>query len=180
MAPVTFTLDIAGKTYTLRFGFKGIAAFQQVCRNDGITAALSDLRSEIDNVKPASGQPDVIDRKWLLEQLNAIPTRRDVQAQLPDLMRHVNAGSAFHMAALLWGLLREHHPEITLDGTYALIEAAGGLDGLNAALDAAKHGLTPDAADLKELGPNPRKAQTRVKRARGTGDVSNSTPMTLA
>jgi hypothetical protein len=94
-----------------------------------------------------------------------------------DVLARVNAGSIRHLRAFVWAALREHHKEITLEGTGTLIQDVGGLDGLASQLLALTGSTTPDARDIRALGVEtvrPQKGQ--AKRRGGNGGVFTSMP----
>lgn len=84
-------------------------------------------------------------------------------------------GSVRTVRALFWAMLQQHHPNVTLEGAAALIDQAGGFEGLTHILHQAAGVSTPDPKDVKELGvpAGPRAAQgTKVRRGTGGGSTS--------
>lgn len=64
---------------------------------------------------------------------------------------------------LVWGTMRRHHPEMTLDATFGLIDEAGGVGFVRALVDGLQSNAQPDPEDVKELVLNgsgkPKKAK---------------------
>lgn len=83
-------------------------------------------------------------------------------------------GSVKTVRALIWGMLQEHHPTVTLEAVGKLIDKAGGFEGLTHILEQAAGSSTPDPKDVKELGVTARPREAQTKR-RGTGGGSTST-----
>jgi hypothetical protein len=82
-------------------------------------------------------------------------------------------GSVKTVRALIWAMLQQYHPTMTLEAAGRLIDDAGGFEGLTHILKQAATSSTPDPKDVKELVPTgPRTAQ---KTRRGTGGGSTST-----
>jgi hypothetical protein len=93
-----------------------------------------------------------------------------------QLWLRVLRGSAKTVRALIWAMLLPHQPTITLEQASALIDEAGGFEGLTKILSQAGKHSTPDPKDIKDLGvpKRPQRAQTKTTR-RGTGGASSST-----
>lgn len=80
-------------------------------------------------------------------------------------------GSVRTVRALIWAMLQQHHPQITLEGAAQVIDDAGGFEGMTKLLKQVGKQSTPDPTDVKELDlKRPRKAARR-----GTGGTSTST-----
>lgn len=93
-----------------------------------------------------------------------------------EIWARVLRGSVKTVRALIWAMLQPHHPQLTIEGVSALIDRAGGFEGLTHILQQAAKSSAPDPDDVKELGipARPRPAQgTRARR--GTGGDSTST-----
>lgn len=112
-----------------------------------------------------------------LETLFSTPEK---EVTFGDVLERVNRGRLTDVRAFFWASLQRYQPHITLDAAGDLIQAAGGLRGFTARLEALAQGAVPDEADLAALGvpSRPPAAQgTRARRARGgTGAASTSTP----
>lgn len=69
-------------------------------------------------------------------------------------------GSAFHIRAVLWAAMREHHPEMTVKDVGKWISKVG-IDRLGSELTVLAESTMPDAADTKDLAlkKRPKKAQ---------------------
>lgn len=83
-------------------------------------------------------------------------------------------GSVRTVRALLWAMLQQHHPNVTLEGAAKLIDEAGGFEGLTHILKEATKASTPDPQDVKDLDV-PKRPQPGQKARRGTGGGSTST-----
>lgn len=104
---------------------------------------------------------------------------RIVVTSLEEIQRLVFSGSLEYTLTVFWaGLQKYHaaqfpHPDHAAD----LCDSDGEGQIVKALLEA--FGLSAsDPEDVKELNPNPRKAQR--KRVNGTGEASSSTPATAA
>lgn len=91
-----------------------------------------------------------------------------------EIWTRVLRGSVKTVRALIWGMLRPHHPTITLEQTGALIDQAGGFAGLTDIIAQAGQDSTPDPKDVKDLGV-PKRPRTAQRTRRGTGGGSTST-----
>jgi hypothetical protein len=87
-----------------------------------------------------------------------------------EIFTRVLRGSVKHVRALIWAMLLQHHPTLTVEQVGVLIDKAGGFEGLTHIIQGAAKSSTPDPKDVKELGVRPRKAGRR-----GTGGGSTST-----
>lgn len=99
------------------------------------------------------------------------------EASWDECWARVMKGNVRAVRALIWAMLRTHHPDITLEQAGVVIDGAGGFIGMTNLLKGASESATPDPNDLKALGvkENPRTAQARKPRAGGTGGRSTST-----
>ena len=85
--------------------------------------------------------------------------------------RKVAEGNVRYLRVLFWGLLRKYHRDLTLDEVGDLIDAAGGLIGIQRLITTALDASAPDEADKKALGADkdrPRRARA-VTGSGGTG-----------
>lgn len=82
-------------------------------------------------------------------------------------------GSLSCCRALLWGMLKRHHPTMTPSGTLDLITAAGGISALSNQLNALMEQSSPDQKDLDALGVKARPPKARAQTV-GTGASSTS------
>lgn len=103
---------------------------------------------------------------------------------VPDLVnRALVEESIEHAVALLWAGFRTHHPELTMDDVVAIFDEIGSIQIGGVFQDAAQS-LSPDPADMKELGvPErpPEAAQSAKKKTKPrNGDGSISSPATAA
>jgi hypothetical protein len=111
-----------------------------------------------------------------LVALEELLSTDDKLVTFDTVIQRVNAGSVKHIRAFIWAALQEHHKDITLTGAGKLIQAAGGMEGMFNQISAMTQSVTPDPADVKELGvesERPLKARA-VKRNGGTGGVFTS------
>lgn len=93
-----------------------------------------------------------------------------------EIWGRVLRGSVKTVRALIWAMLRPHHPTLTIADAGVLIDNAGGFAGLTDILQQAGASSTPDPADVKELGVPARPRAAQGARARlGTGGGSTST-----
>lgn len=112
-----------------------------------------------------------------LSRFQSYFSRPKAIAKLDDLWAAVKEGSVEHITVLVWAALQKHHPGITLEGTADLIDAVGGIVGLNDQLMGLSASSTPDPADLKALGVDdarPRKAQRRRRSGGITSTVMHA------
>lgn len=84
-------------------------------------------------------------------------------------------GSLSCCRALLWGMLKQHHPTITPSKTLELITSAGGIAALSDQINALMVQSSPDQKDLDALGVKVRPQKARAQKA-GTGVSSISRP----
>lgn len=92
-----------------------------------------------------------------------------------EIWGRVLRGSVKTVRALIWAMLQQRHPTLTIAEVSTLIDRAGGFPGLTQILQQAAGETTPDPADVKELGVSkrPRAAQgTRARRGIGGGSRS--------
>lgn len=92
-----------------------------------------------------------------------------------DIWTRVLRGSVKTVRALIWAMLQQHHPTITIEAASKLIDRAGGFAGLTDILTQAGKSSTPDPKDVKELGLDKRPQTAQKTRRRGTGGGSTST-----
>jgi hypothetical protein len=85
-----------------------------------------------------------------------------------QIMEKLQAGSVRHFLIFFWAGLQKHHPTLTFERVTALVDDAGGPDGLFAMVKAAQTATTPDQADLAELRPRQAQPKTRSRGARST------------
>jgi hypothetical protein len=116
-----------------------------------------------------------LDAMCAVEELFSRPERVATFQQIVDL---ADRGSMTHLRALIWSVLRTHHPSLAIKDIGRLVERAGGPQTFLLKLAELAGVSAPDPRDTKELGipETPRKAQAR----RGTGARSNSTRAGLA
>jgi hypothetical protein len=79
-----------------------------------------------------------------------------------DGINDVNAGRITEACALLWSMLREHHPTLTMDAVGDLVGRMG-LATINQKFEETLRAAYPDPDLLRALGidPNPPKAQEK-------------------
>lgn len=92
-----------------------------------------------------------------------------------EIWARVLKGSVRTVRALIWAMLRPHHPTMTIAAASALIDKAGGFEGLSQILAQAATATTPDPKDVKELNAGSRPPAAQGTRRRGTGGASTST-----
>lgn len=71
---------------------------------------------------------------------------------------------------VLWAMLQEHHPEMTLQDAGELIPAAGGLKAITKSIEEALVRMSPDIAKEAGVDPHP---QTAGQAQNGTGPHSS-------
>jgi hypothetical protein len=93
-----------------------------------------------------------------------------------DIFRRANDGDLEYFRALFWATLRKYHKGITVEGAGDLIDAAGGIELLNAKLLEVGEASGPDPVDTAALGGGAANPSERRKRGRprGTGGRSTS------
>lgn len=84
-------------------------------------------------------------------------------------------GSVRTIRALIWAMLQQHHPTMSIEDAARLIDKAGGFEGLTKVLQQAKQDSTPDPKDVKALGVDKRPRTAQGTRRRGTGACTTST-----
>lgn len=78
---------------------------------------------------------------------------------------------------LMWGMTREHHPQVTLADAGRMVDRAGGMGSLaNLLVPSAVESATPDPADVEALGLKPGNPPVAPARKRTAGGGSTSTP----
>lgn len=100
-------------------------------------------------------------------------------ADIFDIRRKATEGSLEHLMGFVWAGLRKHHPDVTIDDVWNMVDEAGSIDQFVIILGQLLPSMVPDHADLKELGVEERPpvpAQGKpAKKSRGTGEKSTST-----
>lgn len=89
----------------------------------------------------------------------------------------VQKGSVRIVRALIWAMLQRHHPGTSLVDAGHIIDAAGGIMKLEKVMRAVSRAMSPDQADVEELGQakgNPPQADAKPKKV-GVGDCSTLT-----
>lgn len=107
---------------------------------------------------------------------DAVLEHMKVALTFDQIMELLAKGSAKAFGIFVWAMLKTHHPEKTVADVHALINDAGGPNGLRDILmKHAYEAALPHAEDMKELGikPRPRKAQPK-KATRSGGATSTS------
>jgi len=103
----------------------------------------------------------------------------DQRVSFTAFLERLSENSVRDMRLVLWGALREYHPEVTLEGAGTLIQQLGGLVEFTQQLVKLTAATEPDAADLQALGVDPSKARPRKARQSGTGGQRTSRPAAL-
>lgn len=106
------------------------------------------------------------------------------ECSFEEAFNRIQNGRVRGIRKLLWFMSREFHPDLTEEDINPIIDSAGGVLGLAAALDAARQSASPDPKDTQALGlngkgANPRKAQSG-KATRSGGESSTSAPAPAA
>lgn len=97
-----------------------------------------------------------------------------------DLQPRLVKGSIRIARVMLWAMFRRHHPDVTLERSKRLIDAAGGIRAMGSIIDTAMRNAAPDLADLDELGVgkgNPPIAQAGKRKPLGQPSGEDSTSM---
>lgn len=93
-----------------------------------------------------------------------------------EVLKRAEAGSVAAVRGLLWAMLRDKHPDVTVKQAGGLIDKIGAAELSKHLAQLSGHAL-PDPKDVKEAGPtatgNPRRA--RAVAAGGTGTPSSDT-----
>lgn len=93
-----------------------------------------------------------------------------------EIISAVQSGNLTAFRALFWGMLRKYHSGVTIEQAGELVDAFGGMDLLNSALEDALLHTQPDRRDVEALGvtkSNPRRARVNG----GIGARSTSKPV---
>lgn len=69
-----------------------------------------------------------------------------------QVSNRADAGSIRHVRGLIWGVLQDHHPELTVENVGLLVQRAGGLGVFTLKLAELAASAAPDERDLKRLG----------------------------
>lgn len=73
------------------------------------------------------------------------------EATFEEAWSKATGGSIRGLRTLMWAMAQTHHPGLTIDEANAIIDGAGGLDGLQRLVQASQEQLTPDPKDAKAM-----------------------------
>ena len=109
-----------------------------------------------------------------LEDMFSTPSQMVTFQKVSEM---ADAGSIKHLRAILWAVLQEHHPDVTIEQVSTLVRDAGGLGVFTVKLLEMAKATMADPKDLEALGirptANPQPAQGG-RATRGTGGRSTS------
>jgi hypothetical protein len=111
-------------------------------------------------------------RAWALAQDELTKGARVPSLEL--IGKRLESDHALTIMAVFWAALQRHHPLITADQAYDILEQSGGA-GTKALIEAVNL-ANPDTADAQELrgAANPPEAQAKEDKPRGAGGKSTS------
>lgn len=91
--------------------------------------------------------------------------------RVETVLQRAQDGDLFAFRAVFWTTLRRHHPALTIDQAGDLIDAAGGVNALDAMIQRVQAGSGPDEEDRAAVGgaANPPKAAKATRRRGRTG-----------
>jgi len=107
-----------------------------------------------------------------LEDHYSTPAR---EATFEEAWAKATGGTIRGLRTLMWAMAQTHHPGLSLEDANAIIDGAGGLDGLQRLIAASQEQLTPDPKDAKSLKTE-QSANPRAAGRRGRGATSTRQP----
>lgn len=93
-----------------------------------------------------------------------------------EIEQKVKKGSVRIVRALIWAMLKRHHPDVSIVEAGHIIDEAGGILKLSKVLNAVTQAMQPDKADVEELGqPKANPPQADENPHGGAGETSTLT-----
>jgi hypothetical protein len=104
---------------------------------------------------------------FLFDHRAIVASEKAGDGNFGEVLRGMAEGRLGSLVALTWGGLRAHHPELTIEDAWDLLESEG--EALGNALGEAIKSSRPGQMVMKAAGANPPKP-----RSRGTGTRSSA------